>query len=301
MVNEGKATEKAAKPRAKGRRKEAGEPRGSTRMVKKGSAETRADDNDEEEDAREGGQEDASEGEEGPCQLQHGKPSGVAAREAQRQRLLALAGRKAAAVDSEGEWGGKGPKLSKTKGGKRKRDAEDDGAPTAKVKSRKRDRLTDDNEDAAPAKKSASTRKHRRPAAGEDEAPAAKKRKTSDPSCTSMGSGKLSTATSGAVPVVARPKPRPLYKVSASRTTPRSESPSHRTPSSRTGSPARTTTAPGQPAPVSTSQAASPPHEPSPTCSASSSTRGSGSSGTSHGRANFVKGKRGGPPGVRLM
>ncbi|KAJ7789413.1 hypothetical protein B0H14DRAFT_3503023 [Mycena olivaceomarginata] len=265
----------------------------SSTLPKKGSAETRSDNDDEEEeneegeeDTREGGQEDTSEGEEGPHRLQQGKLSGVAAREAQHQRLLTLAGRKKA-----------------TKGGKRKGDAEGDGAPTAKVKSQKCDRLADNNEDAAPTKKkSASARKHRHPAAEEDDAPAVKKRKTSDPSRRmSMGGGKLSTATSGAVPGVARPKPRPLYKVSTSRTTPRSESPSHRTPPSRTGSPAHITTSPGQPAPASASHAASPPHEPSPTCSASSSTCGSGSSGASRGRANVVKGKRGGLPGVRLM
>ncbi|KAJ7328690.1 hypothetical protein DFH08DRAFT_967111 [Mycena albidolilacea] len=286
MVDEGKATQKSAKPRGKAKPKQAGEPRTSTRAGRKGIASVRSDDDDDrgsaeenEGDASEG---DATEGEEDPSR----RPSAVGAREAQRQRLLALVGRKNAAAGGEGDRGGKGAgaKSTQRKGGKRKRDIGDDGAPAAKAKSRKRKRLDDDSDDddaPPPKKKSASTRKHGQlPDKGKD-APAAKRRKASEPS---------RRTSSGPSPCVARPKPRPLYKVSASCTTRRSESPSRSTPPPRTGSP---------PAPASISHGASPPREPSPTRSASSSTRGS--SGASRGRANVVKGKRGGPPGVRVM
>jgi hypothetical protein len=114
MVDEGKATQKAAKPRGKGNQKQVGEPRTSTRTGKKRIAAPLSDDNDDQGSAEEN-EGDASEGEEGPRR----KPSAVMA---QCQRLLALVGRKNTAAGSERDRGGRGAKSTQTKGGKRKRD-----------------------------------------------------------------------------------------------------------------------------------------------------------------------------------
>ncbi|KAJ7800269.1 hypothetical protein B0H14DRAFT_3490890 [Mycena olivaceomarginata] len=143
MVDEGKATQKAAKPRGKGNQKQVGEPREtSTRTGKKQDRRTTVDDNDDQGLAEEN-EGDASEGEEGPRR----KPSAVTAQEAQRQRLLAL-------------WVARTRRL----GGKRKRDMEVDGAPAAKAKSRKRKRLDDDSDDD-----DAPPRRRRRPSSEEAE------------------------------------------------------------------------------------------------------------------------------------
>jgi hypothetical protein len=114
MVDEGKVTQKAAKPRGKGNQKQVGEPRTSTRTGKKQIAAPLSDDNDDQGSAEEN-EGDASEGEEGPRR----KPSAVMA---QCQRLLALVGRKNTAAGSERDRGGRGAKSTQTKGGKRKRD-----------------------------------------------------------------------------------------------------------------------------------------------------------------------------------
>ncbi|KAJ7884618.1 hypothetical protein B0H14DRAFT_3432340 [Mycena olivaceomarginata] len=137
MVDEGKATQKSAKPRGKAKPKQVGEPRTSTRAGRKGIASVRSDDNDDwgstEENKGDASEGDTTEGEEGPSR----RLSAVGAWEAQRQRLLALVGRKNAAAGGEGDRRSKGAgaKSTQRKGGKRKRDIEDDGAPAAKAKS----------------------------------------------------------------------------------------------------------------------------------------------------------------------
>ncbi|KAJ7789148.1 hypothetical protein B0H14DRAFT_3503327 [Mycena olivaceomarginata] len=206
MVANGEATEKVAKPKGKGKKKEAGEVRKSSRTGKKGAAQPLSDDEEEEGASEEGedAREDASEDEQRARWIQRGQPLGVSAREEQRRKLLALvAHKKAGAVKGAGKGGERGHKRSgstKTTSGKRKRPA-------------------DANEDA----------------------PAAKKKRTSGGNTgalTAMSASKPST-TSG-VSIVPRPKPKPRYKgaladaPSTSRTTGRSGSPSPSAASSRT-------------------------------------------------------------------
>ncbi|KAJ7874664.1 hypothetical protein B0H14DRAFT_3437479 [Mycena olivaceomarginata] len=237
MVDEGKATQKSAKLRGKAKPKQAGEPRTSTRAGRKGIASVRSDDDDDrgsaeenEGDASEG---DVTEGEEDPSR----RPSAVGAREAQRQRLLALVGRKNAAAGGEGDRGGKGAgaKSTQRKGGKRKRDIGDDGAPAAKAKSRKRKRLNDDSDDddASPPP------------------PPPRRRKAE-------GLGAFKTHVEQAEPRCSKAEAKALHASASHWIPPRTR--------------------------VHLAWCFSP-----------------SSSGASRGRANVVKGKRGGPPGVRVM
>ncbi|KAJ7873911.1 hypothetical protein B0H14DRAFT_3438124 [Mycena olivaceomarginata] len=209
MVANGEATEKVAKPKGKGKKKEAGEVRKSSRTGKKGAAQPLSDDEEEEGASEEGedAREDASEDEQRARRIQRGQPLG-----------------KAGAVKGAGKGGERGHKRSgstKTTSGKRKRPA-------------------NANEDAPAAKKKrTSGGEHRRRTDEDDDPPPAKRAKTSK--LTAMSASKPST-TSG-VSGVPRPKPKPRYKgaladaPSTSRTTGRSGSPSPSAASSRTVSP----------------------------------------------------------------
>jgi hypothetical protein len=292
MVANGEATEKVAKPKGKGKKKEAGEVRKSSRTGKKGAAQPLSDDEEEEGASEEGedAREDASEDEQRARRIQRGQPLGVSAREEQRRKLLALvAHKKAGAVKGAGKGGERGHKRSgstKTTSGKRKRPA-------------------DANEDAPAAKKKrTSGGEHRRRTDEDDDPPPVKRAKTSKLTATSASKPSTTSGVSG----VPRPKPKPRYKgaladaPSTSRTTGRSGSPSPSAASSRAVSPLRATAAaPARTASTVPAAARSPPpsRAGSPPHSTPPSPRGSATS--SRGRANTVRGKRGGPPGRREM
>ncbi|KAJ7326444.1 hypothetical protein DFH08DRAFT_816762 [Mycena albidolilacea] len=114
MVANGEATEKVAKPKGKGKKKEAGEVRKSSRTGKKGAAQPLSDDEEEEGASEEGEdvREDASEDEQRARRIQRGQPLGVSAREEQRRKLLALvAHKKAGAVKgADNEWEAQAPR-----------------------------------------------------------------------------------------------------------------------------------------------------------------------------------------------
>ncbi|KAJ7744222.1 hypothetical protein B0H14DRAFT_3514731 [Mycena olivaceomarginata] len=318
MVANGEATEKVAKPRGKGKKEEAGEVRKSTRTGKKGAAQPPSN-SEEEEGATEEGEdarEDASEDEQRARRIQRGRPLKVSAWEEQHRKLLALVAHKKAGAGKGGERGHERSGSTKTASGKRKCPADVNDAPATKKKRTSRGehrRCTDEDDDLPPAKR-AKTSKLTTTSA-------------SKPSTTSGASGvprpkpkpsKLTTtsaskpSTTSEASGVPRPKPKPRYKgaladaASTSRTTGGSGSPSPSAAPSRTGSPLRATAAPAhtastepaaaRSAPASgmaSSRAASPPRStsPSPRRSATSS----------RGRANTVRGKRGGPPGRREM
>ncbi|KAJ7693719.1 hypothetical protein B0H14DRAFT_3531065 [Mycena olivaceomarginata] len=205
MVANGEATEKVAKPKGKGKKKEAGEVRKLSCTGKKGAAQPLSDEEEEE-----------SEDEQRACRIQRGQPLGVSAREKQRRKLLALvAHKKAGAVKGAGKGGERGHKRSgsmKTTSGKRKCPA-------------------DANEDTpATKKKRTSGGEHRCCTDEDDNPPPAKRAKTSKLTTTSASKPSTTSGVSG----VPRLKPKPRYKgalanaLSTSRTTGRSGSPSPR-------------------------------------------------------------------------
>ncbi|KAJ7708493.1 hypothetical protein B0H14DRAFT_3525487 [Mycena olivaceomarginata] len=235
-------------------------------------------------------------------------------------------GRREGAASSKGKRGDKASKSTKATG-KRKRRENDNDAPTRKP-SGKRKRCADDDsgsdnddrpapkaagsasaapptttttgtrtetddDDARPKKEAQEGREDRPPPREDNNARAANQQKTSATSA-SKGGGR-DGALSGS-----RPKPKPLYKgalTDGGSTSPRALAPDppHAAPlCSRSVSPSGTTAAPVHPLPKS----------PSPSASRHGSAADGAtatSSAAPRGRANVVRGRRGGPPGLRAV